>query len=128
MTCHRGVAVPKQLGEILAATARQKGAPAAIAQYRELRKQFYGAQAYDFSQTGLVAAAQRVSPERPDDAVALLQLNVELFPQYAGTYVALAQAYGRKNDTAAQIRSLEKALELDPKNVPARRQLDQLRR
>ena len=128
VTCHRGVAIPKQLGDILAATAAQKGAPAAITQYRELKTQFYGAQAYDFSSTGLVSAAQRVAPERPDDAIAFLQLNAELFPQFAGTYVALAQAYGRKNDTAAQIRSLEKALELDPQNVPARRQLEQMKR
>lgn len=62
---------------------------------------------------------------KPDDAIAFLQLNAELFPQYAGTCVSLAQAYGRKNDSAAQIRSLEKALELDPQNVPARCQLDQ---
>ena len=128
VTCHRGVAIPKQLGEILAATAVEKGTTAALTQYRELRKQYYGAQAYDFSASGLVAAAQRVPAARPDDAIAFLQLNAELFPQYAGTYVSLAQAYGRKNDTAAQIRSLEKALGLDPQNVPARRQLDQLKR
>lgn len=45
VTCHRGVAIPKQLGEILAATAVEKGTTAALTQYRELRKQYYGAQA-----------------------------------------------------------------------------------
>jgi hypothetical protein len=92
VTCHRGVAIPKQLADILDQTAMEKGTQAAVAQYKDLRKQYFGAQAYDFSEGSLVTHAQRA-----------------------------------KNDTAAAIKSLEKAVELDPQNAPLKRQLDQLK-
>src|SRR5215472_4709136 len=44
VTCHRGVAIPRQLNEITWTTIREKGVAAAVAQYRELRKQYYGRQ------------------------------------------------------------------------------------
>ena len=43
VTCHRGVAIPRQLVDILTQTAAAKGTPAAITQYRDLRKQYLGA-------------------------------------------------------------------------------------
>jgi hypothetical protein len=92
VTCHRGVAIPKQLADILDQTAMEKGTQAAVAQYKDLRKQYFGAQAYDFSEGSLVTHAQRA-----------------------------------KNDTAAAIKSLEKAVELDPQNAQLKRQLDQLK-
>ena len=57
ITCHRGVPEPKQLGEILAKTSAEKGFPAAAAQYDELKAKYYGAQAYDFTDQGLIATA-----------------------------------------------------------------------
>jgi hypothetical protein len=92
VTCHRGVAIPKQLADILDQTAMEKGTQAAVAQYKDLRKQYFGAQAYDFSEGSLATYAQRA-----------------------------------KNDTAAAIKSLEKAVELDPQNAQLKRQLDQLK-
>jgi hypothetical protein len=100
---------------------------AAFAEYKELKARYYGAQAYDFSETGLLGAAQ-ASMTRPDDALAFLRMNTELFPRSARTYVAMAQAQALKNDTAGAIKSLEQALTLDPQNVAARRQLYQLKR
>src|ERR1700683_2471015 len=50
VTCHRGVPIPRQLSEILVERLKTQGAAAAIEQYRELRKQFYGRQAYDFGE------------------------------------------------------------------------------
>jgi hypothetical protein len=70
VTCHRGVAIPKQLADIL---------------------------------------------------------NLEYFPMSARTYAVLSQAQRAENDTAAAIKSLEKAVELDPQNAQLRRQLDQLK-
>ena len=37
ITCHRGVAIPGQLSDIITKTALQKGPEAAVAQYRDLR-------------------------------------------------------------------------------------------
>jgi hypothetical protein len=40
VTCHRGVAIPRQLQDIVTTTIREKGVAAAVTQYRELRKQY----------------------------------------------------------------------------------------
>ena len=128
VTCHRGVAIPKQLADILDQTATEKGVPAAVAQYRDLRKQYFGAQAYDFSEGSLVAYAQRVTQaNQPDEAIAWLQVNLENFPMSARTYAGLSLAQQRKNDKEAAIKSLEKAIDLDPQNAQLKRQLDQLK-
>ena len=57
-----------------------------------------------------------------------LNLNLEFYPKSSATYAALGQAYAKKNDTANAIKSYEKALELDPNNQVAKRQLDQLKK
>ena len=127
-TCHRGVAIPKLLPDILTETAAKSGVPAAIEQYRTLRKQYYGAQAYDFSEPALVALANQLNgSNKTDDAIAFLQLNAEFYPSSAPTYAALGQAYMRKSDKDNAIKSFEKAVQLDPNNQQAKRQLDQLK-
>jgi tetratricopeptide (TPR) repeat protein len=127
-TCHRGVAVPKLLPDLLTETATKSGGPAAIQQYRDLRTKYYGSQSYDFSEPALVAmATPLINANKPDDAIALLQLNAEFYPKSSATYAALGQAYARKNDTANAIKSYEKAVELDPNNQNAKRQLEQLK-
>jgi hypothetical protein len=125
VTCHRGVAIPKPLSDVLAQTTAAKGTPAAIAQYRELRKQYFGAQAYDFGEASLVAIAQRAAT--PADAVAWLQLNLDYFPFSSRTYAALAQAQQKQNDRDGALKSLTRASEIDPQNAQIKRQLDQLK-
>jgi tetratricopeptide (TPR) repeat protein len=128
-TCHRGVAVPKLLPDLLTETATRSGGPAAIQQYRDLRTKYYGSQSYDFSEPALVAmATPLINANKADDAIALLQLNAEFYPKSSATYAALGQAYARKNDTANAIKNYEKAVELDPNNQNAKRQLEQLKK
>ena len=106
----------------------RKRVPGAITQYKELRKQFFGAQAYDFSEGGLITYAQRATQaNKADDAIAWLQLNLEYFPLSSRTYAGLSQAQQRKGDKDAAVKSLEKAVELDPANAQTKRQLDQLK-
>ena len=127
-TCHRGLAVPKLLPDVLTETAAKSGTPAAVQQYRELRTKFYGGQSYDFSENALVASATPlINGNKPDEAITWLQLNAEFYPKSSATYAALGQAYAKKNDTPNAIKSFEKALELDPNNPIAKRQLDQLK-
>jgi tetratricopeptide (TPR) repeat protein len=128
-TCHRGVAVPKLLPDILTETTTKSGTPAAVQQYRELRTKYYGGQSYDFSENALVATATPlINANKPDEAIAWLQLNAEFYPKSSATYAALGQAYAKKNDTANAIKSYEKAVELDPNNQNAKRQLEQLKK
>jgi hypothetical protein len=125
ITCHRGVATPRQLADVLSQTAMEKGTPAALAQYKELRKQYFGAQAYDFSETTLVTFAQRATA--PEDQAAWLRLNLEYFPFSSRTFAALAQVQQKQNDKDGALKSLTRAVELDPQNAQIKRQLDQLK-
>ena len=127
MTCHRGVPIPRQLSDIMWQTAVQQGGEAAVAQYRDLRTRFYGRAAYDFGENTLIAVSQRLANARPDDAIALMKLNVEFYPNSSASWAALAFAYTRKVDDASAIAALEKAVELDPGNNVARGQLEQLK-
>ena len=67
-------------------------------------------------------------PNRTDEAIQFLQLNLQLFPQSALGYIALAQAQQVKKDVPAAIVSLEKALAIDPRNNQAQRMLAALKK
>jgi Photosynthetic reaction centre cytochrome C subunit/Tetratricopeptide repeat len=127
-TCHRGLAVPKLLPDVLVETVNKSGGAAAVQQYRDLRKQYYGGQSYDFSENALVPIAQQLTnSNKPDDALLLLQLNAEFYPNSAPTYGGMAQAYLKKNDKDNAIKNFEKVIQIDPNNQQAKRQLETLK-
>jgi tetratricopeptide (TPR) repeat protein len=126
ITCHRGVAIPQPLATIILRTAVQKGGAAAADQYRDLRKQYYGRAAYDFSEDALLEMIQRLIQGKPDDAIALLRMNLEFDPQSAKTYALLGFAYTRKLDDDSAMANLKKSLELDPSDAMVRGRLEQL--
>jgi len=126
-TCHRGVAIPRPLLSILRETLVRLGPAAAGDQYKELRSRYYGGQAYDFSESALINLAQPLASGKPDDAIAVLKLNLDYFPKSAKTYAAIAYAYTRKYDDATAITMLEKALEFEPDNGLVQGQLAQLK-
>jgi tetratricopeptide (TPR) repeat protein len=128
-TCHRGVTNPQLLPDLLAQTMTGKGEAAAVALYRDLRQQFLGKEAYDFKEIVLLdLGRQALAAQKPDDALAWLQLNVEFYPNFAESYVVLAQVHLRKKDPAAAVKDLEKAIALDPASATAKRQLAELRK
>lgn len=127
VTCHRGVTIPKQLADVVADTAAAKGVPAAAEQYRDLRKRYYGASAYDFSENTLITLALRSRQAQPDEALQWLQLNVEANPKSARSYVIMAQIQNQKGDKDAAIKSVEKAIEIDPEVQGGRQLLQQLK-
>jgi len=127
ITCHRGVAIPKQLSEILTRTLAKDGPEAAVAQYRDLRQSYYGHQAYDFGEETLIGIAERFANGRPDEAIAMAKLNLEFYPRSVRSMQALAFAYTRKFDDRTAISILEEALKLDPQNGVIQGQLEQLK-
>jgi hypothetical protein len=127
ITCHRGVAIPGQLSDIVARTAVEKGPDAAVAQYRDLRTQYYGRQSYDFGEESLLTAAQQVVRVKPPASIPLLRLNLEFYPRSVQSYAQIAFAYTRSLDDESAIATLEKALEIEPDNGTIRGQLEQLK-
>jgi hypothetical protein len=127
ITCHRGVAIPGQLSDIVTKTALEKGPDTAVAQYRDLRAQYYGRQSYDFGEDTLLTSAQQVVRVKPASSIPLLRLNLEYFPQSVRSYTQIAFAYTRSLDDESAIATLEKALEIEPDNGMIRGQLEQLK-
>jgi hypothetical protein len=126
-SCHRGLPVPASIADVVTAAATSGGG-AGLAKFKELRARYYGGQQYDFSENALLTIAQRaMNAKNPDDAIAYLQANLEYYPKSARTHLAMAQARNAKGDKPGAIKDLEKAVELEPENVQARNQLQQLK-
>jgi hypothetical protein len=66
VTCHHGVTKPEALDDKLLAIAADKGVEDAASTYRELREQYYGQAAYDFSARTLNNVAETLARQRKD--------------------------------------------------------------
>jgi hypothetical protein len=116
VTCHRGVAIPRQITDIMTRTTLQQGPEAAATIYRGLRTQYFGKQAYDFSEEALLGVADRLVQGRPAAAMALADLNLEFNPKSARSYLIRGIAQTRQIDNEGAVASFRKSLELDPDN------------
>ena len=124
-TCHRGVAIPRPLTDILLLTSVREGAVAAVKQYRELRSQHFGRGSYDFGEETLLAVARRLAQARPEVAIPLADLNMEFFPKSVNTLVVKAIAQSGHDDEAAVV-TLKQALEIEPENGEIKGRLYQI--
>ena len=123
-TCHRGVARPVPLFTIVSEAAVAANADSALRAYRLLRERYYGRDAYDFSESALNIAAFRTSQRgKPDDAIALLQANEQLFPGSSGMYVFRGNILLMKGDTNAAATAFREAVRRDTTNAEARGRL-----
>jgi Flp pilus assembly protein TadD len=65
---------------------------------------------------------------RNDDAVRMLELDAEFFPQNASVQRQLGETHVARADTAAAIVAFERVMQLQPQNAEVRRRLEQLRK
>jgi len=127
VTCHRGVQIPRPLGDIIAAAVQGSGLDSAVRAYRALREHYYGRAAYDFGEFTLIAATDGLAQAgRFDDALGLLRLNMEFFPQSSQTQTGMGEVYRARGDTTAAIAAYRQALVLNPNDGGARQRLRQL--
>ena len=124
-TCHRGVAIPRPLTDILLITGVREGADAAVKQYRDLRAQYYGRSSYDFGEETLLAVARRLANARPEVAIPIADLNMEFFPKSVSSLVQKAIAQQGRDDEGAVV-TLKKALEIEPENGEIKGRLYQI--
>ncbi len=114
------------LAEVLLKTIEAQGLEAAAKQYHELRAA--QPEAYDFREEQLNNLGyQLIGMKRIKDAVAILKLNVEAYPQSANVYDSLGEAYLDNGDKEPAIENYEKSLQLDPRNGGAVEKLKQLK-
>ena len=129
VTCHRGSTDPRTLQAILSDTLEHSGLEAAIAQYRDLRKQNYGNGKYDFSETTLNLVSESLLRKgQAKDAAGIMELNSEVnSPLTRWGYGCLAMAHQANKENQKAELDFEKILELDPKDEWAAAQLKALR-
>jgi tetratricopeptide (TPR) repeat protein len=127
MTCHRGVSVPRPIQQVVLTAYDSAGADSAIAAYRALRERYYGRASYDFGEVPLadVGAALRARGKTAD-ALRFYTLDTELNPTSGFAFREMAQTQLASGDTAAAIRSLQKALSINPNDRQAKGSLDRL--
>jgi len=126
-TCHRGVAEPRPLQQVVLNAYDVAGADSAEALYRALRTRYYGRAAYDFGEVPLadVGAALRARGKTAD-ALRFYILNTEMTPTSAFAFRQAAEAQLAAGDTAAAIRSFQRALAINPNDRQAKGTLDKL--
>jgi tetratricopeptide (TPR) repeat protein len=114
VTCHRGLASPRTLEADLSGVLESKGAEAAVARYRELRASSYGWGGYDFGEPTLNAIGERLLERgQPADALALLTLNREFFPDAPWLRYLLGEAHRALGHREEAIAEYEKAMALE---------------
>ena len=115
MTCHRGVAIPRMLEDILTEEHAEAGVDAAIARYRELRERYYGGFSYNFGERTLLRVAEALmAREAAADVPAILDLNLEMFSEPWQTHLYYGQVHLQMGNKEAAVASYEKAYALNP--------------
>ena len=103
------------IAETLSATIASSGIDAAVKQYKDLKAT--APATYNFDESELNALGyQLIRSNKLPQAVAILQLNVEAFPQSANVYDSLGEAYMDAGNKPQAIANYRKSLELNPKN------------
>jgi hypothetical protein len=119
-TCHRGVSRPVPLFTLVQEAAVAVNADSAVRAYRALRARYFGSDAYDFTESALnIAAFRTARAGKPDDALALLRLNEELFPNSSGMAVFKGNIYLMKGDTNSAAAAFREAVRRDTTNAEA---------
>lgn len=123
-TCHRGVSKPMPLSAVIAAAASAGGPDSGVKAYRTLRQRYYGSGAYDFGEGQLNTAAFRLGrANKFDEALAMLRLNEELYPNSSGMYVFRGNVLLMKADTAGAETAFREAIRRDSTNNEAKGRL-----
>ena len=128
-TCHRGVAQPRSIQQVLIMAYDAGGPDSLDHAYRALRRRYYGSAAYDFGEVPLSDVADvLVQRKQLPDAVRTHLLNTEMSPTSFFAFWMAGATQLAAGDTAGAVASLEKSVALNPNNQGALTLLQQIRR
>ena len=126
MTCHRGLSKPATIETVLMNTIARAGVDSAIVRYRLLRNDLASGK-YNFSEQPVSDVAQKLSAQaKYDDAIKLLTMLQEFYPNSANIDFQLAETYIAKGDRDQGIARLRAVLAKNPNDRRARQRLQQL--
>lgn len=127
LTCHRGMPDPRPLYEVLGATIARAGTDSALAQYRDLRTQFLERGHYDFGEVSLNIVAQDLaSAGRRDDAIRVLELNKQFYPDKPTLNFDLAELLLARGDSARALELYQLVVQKQPLDARAKARVDAL--
>ena len=126
-TCHRGVAEPRPIQQIVLNAYDAAGADSAESVYRALRTRYFGRAAYDFGEVSLADVGDALRARgKTADALRFYLLNTELTPNSAFAFRQAADAQLAAGDTASAIRSYQRALAINPNDRQVKGTLEKL--
>jgi tetratricopeptide (TPR) repeat protein len=126
-TCHHGLAIPKSLQNTLLETIQAKGAAAATAQYRDLRKSTMASGRYNFGEWEINELARRLEESGNHDAAqAMLEMNAEFYPESASIDFMLGELLRARGETEKAIARYRAVLAKAPQHEGAKRRLSEL--
>jgi len=106
------------IGEVLSKTVETAGAPAAVAQYRELKEK--SGNDYNFSADQLGLLGNRLLQRRRfPEAMEIFRLLAAEAPKEAVAQARIGEVYAAMGDREAALAAYRKALELAPRNAEA---------
>ena len=115
----------KSIAETLSATIASRGLDQAIQQYHQLK--VTAPSTYNFDEGELNALGyQLIRTNKFKEAIRILQLNVEAYPQASNVYDSLGEAYMADGNKPQAIANYQKSLQLNPRNGGAVKMLQKL--
>jgi len=126
VTCHRGLSKPSTIEAVLLNTTNAMGVDSAMARYRTLRTDMASGK-YNFSEQPVSEVARTLAQQgKYDQAIALLKMNQEFYPNSVNIDFDLAEAYIAKGDKDQGIARLRAVLAKNPNDRRAQQRLQQL--
>ncbi len=115
----------KSIAETLSATIASGGIDAAVKQYHDLKAD--DSATYNFDEDELNNLGYEfIRAKKFKEAVGILQLNVEAYPQSSNVYDSLGEAYMDDGNKPLAIANYQRSLQLNPKNSGAVEMLQKL--
>jgi len=105
----------RSIAQALSATIATSGVDLAEKQYHELKAAHSATYSFDEGELNSLGY-ELIRTKRFKDAIRILQLNVEAFPESSNVYDSLAEAYMDDGDKARAVVNYRRSVELNPKN------------
>ncbi len=126
-TCHRGLALPKSLQTTLLEIVTRDGAAAAVAKYRQLRRDDLVAGKYNFGEWEINELGRVLTEAgQTSEAIAILEMNGEFYPQSSSIDYALAELHRARGERELAIQRYQSTLVKSPGHDGAKRRLAEL--
>ena len=120
-TCHRNVAKPFLLEDLLTQSHAEGGVEEVLTHYDELRQAYYGGFSYDFRAGTLTRLAERLHAEGDTaGAIKVLEREISLHDNHADGYILLGDLQAANGNQDSARAHYEKAFELVPPRMQRR--------